>query len=252
MTRISPEVKNSITVALYSEESAQSIAARFGVHVSTVYRVKYAHNLNIPSRSAGRPAKLSPTAKRRLLRMFTTGEVSTATQAARLLSLGTSATICAETVRRTLKKANFHSMIKKKKPLFLPRHRSARVRFARKYQHWTVDQWRKVIWSDETRVHRIESAGSHWGWRRRGTPLQASQVRPIEKFGGGSILIWGCMTAKGLGYCCKLDEGLDAELYADILDDELRSTINDYGYYVDEVIFQHDNAPPHTSSLARG
>ena len=87
MIPISPLVKDAIIAALYSEELAESIAAKFRVHVTTVYNIKRAHNLNLPSRSAGRPAKLSPTAKRRLLRMFTTGEVSTVTQAARLLSV---------------------------------------------------------------------------------------------------------------------------------------------------------------------
>jgi hypothetical protein len=58
------------------------------------------------------------------------------------------------------------------------------------------------------------------------------------------------MTAYGMGYCCKLDQGLDAELYTKILEDELCSTIS-YNFSERDFFFQHDNAPPHTSKQAR-
>jgi hypothetical protein len=94
--------------------------------------------------------------------MLKSGKVTTTAQAARELSLESDVVAYADTVRNVLKEADFHSMIKKKKPLFTQRHRDARLKFAKKYKDWDVKQWRKVIWSDETQVHRIESNDSHW------------------------------------------------------------------------------------------
>ena len=53
------------------------------------------------------------------------------------------------------------------------------------------------------------------------------------------------MTWHGVGYLCRIDGGLDAELYQKILGDELQSTLNWYGLRKDDIFFQHDNDPKH-------
>ena len=34
-------------------------------------------------------------------------------------------------------------------------------------------------------------------------------------------MIWSCMSANGVGHMCRINGGLDAELYVDILADEM-------------------------------
>ena len=63
-------------------------------------------------------------------------------------------------------------------------------------------------------------------------------------------MLWGCMTMQGIGYACRIDERMDAELYTKILDDEFLSTLEYYGISHSNVIFQQDNNPKHTSRLA--
>ena len=63
-------------------------------------------------------------------------------------------------------------------------------------------------------------------------------------------MIWGCMTSEGIGFACKIDGGMDAELYTTILKEDFLSTLEYYGLNRDEVIFQQDNDPKHTSRLA--
>jgi len=56
---------------------------------------------------------------------------------------------------------NIHSraVVKKKKPLLSARHRKARLAFAQKYREWTVEDWKRVIWSDEMKINRF---GVRW------------------------------------------------------------------------------------------
>ena len=57
-------------------------------------------------------------------------------------------TVSSETVRNVFKRAGLVARIKRKKPLLKAEHRKRRLKFARKYQNWNVEDWSRVIWSD--------------------------------------------------------------------------------------------------------
>src|ERR1700709_2487871 len=98
--------------------------------------------------------------------------METATKAAKQLRTDGIAEVCAETVRRTLKKEGLKAIKKKNKPSITARHKKLRMEFARRYQSWTVEDWKRVIWSDETKINRLGSDGLKWAWKKPGTPLQ--------------------------------------------------------------------------------
>ena len=37
------------------------------------------------------------------------------------------------------------------------------------------------------------------------------------KLGGGSVMLWGCMLWDGPGYACRIDGGMDGDLFIQIL-----------------------------------
>src|SRR5579863_9446168 len=113
--------------------------------------------------------------------------------------------VSAMTVRNCLKEAGLKSFPKAKKPLLTKRHIRQRLAFARKYQHWTVEDWKRVIWSDETKINRLGSDGRKWAWKKAGEGLSDRLVQGTLKFGGGSLMMWGCMTWEGVGYAAKID-----------------------------------------------
>jgi hypothetical protein len=64
-------------------------------------------------------------------------------------------------------------------------------------------------------------------------------------------MVWGCMLWDGPGFATKIEGRMDAELYTAILEDELQQTMEWYGLETEDVIFQQDNEPKHTSKKAR-
>ena len=118
--------------------------------------------------------------------------------------------------------------------------------FALAHQHWTVEDWKKVVWSDETKINWLGSDGRKWVWKKAGEGLSNRLVEGTQKFGGGSLMVWGCMLWDGVGYACRIDGRMDGDLYIKILEEDLQASLNYYGKSTGGVIFQQDNDSKHT------
>jgi hypothetical protein len=81
-------------------------------------------------------------------------------------------------------------------------HIQACLDFAEHHLHWTVDDWKRVIFSDETKINRLGSDGQHYAWNRKGESLSEQQVQPTLKFGAGSLMV--VLSWCG-GVCCGMD-----------------------------------------------
>ena len=77
-------------------------------------------------------------------------------------------------------------------------------------------------------------------WKRPGGVMTEQHVKGTVKFGGGSLMMWDCMTAQGVGYACRIDGhiNMDSELYTNILGDEFLQSLEYYGMDVNKIIFQ--------------
>ncbi|KAG0818448.1 hypothetical protein G6F26_014065 [Rhizopus arrhizus] len=65
-------------------------------------------------------------------------------------------------------------------------------------------------------------------------------------------MVWGCITYDGPGYACWISEGtMKASDYVGILTTTLMDSLEYYGYSPQDIYFQQDNDPKHTSKLAR-
>ena len=156
------------------------------------------------------------------------------------------------TVHLYLKKAGMKAVVKTKRPLLSAKHRKACFDFAYAHKDWTLDNWKRVIWSDETKINCLGSDGRKWVWKKSGERLSDRLVEGTVKFGGGSVMIWGCMTWEGVGYAAKIDGRMDGDLYLQILKDELLNTLQYHGFNPSDIIFQQDNDPKHTCKKVKG
>jgi transposase len=250
MKKISTDTRNAIVHLLETGLSARKVAERVGVCRATVNRVRAQTMPNAEKCPAGRPAKLTPHDKRKLVRLVTSGKADTATQLQKELQNTIGVYISAQTVRNALKKEGLRAVVKKKRPRLLARHIKSRYEFALRHQHWTIEDWKRIIFSDETKINRLGSDGRKWVWKEPSSKLMAQHVNGTVKFGGGSLMIWSCMTASGVGYVCCIEGRMNAEDYTHILNIDFLDTLEHYGLETDNIIFQQDNDPKHTSRLA--
>jgi transposase len=251
MKPITQDTRNNIISLLNARESTRQIASQLGVSHTTVNNIRLQSMPDTQKTRRGRPSKLTAVDKRMLVRMVTSGQADNASQLKHKLHDTVGVDISTKTIRRALKQSGLKAVVKKKKPRLSARHIRQRLDFALQYQNWTVEDWKRVIWSDETKINRLGSDGREWVWKKPNSSINDQQIQGTVKFGGGSLMIWGCMTAKGAGYACRINGRMDAQLYTNILDDELIQTLQYYELDRKDIVFQQDNDPKHTSSLAR-
>ena len=93
-----------------------------------------------------------------------------------------------------------------------------------------------MVWSDETKINCIGSDGRKWVWKEVGEKLTDRQVEGTLKFGGGNVMMWGCMFWEGVGYATRIEGKMDAQLYCSILEDELEQSLELYHKMPDDKI----------------
>ena len=71
---------------------------------------------------------------------------------------------------------------------------------------------------------------------------------PTVKHGGGSVMVWGCFTKKGVEKLVILDRTMNCFYYRRILEENLLPSVQQLGLGMN-FIFMHDNDPKHTSPL---
>ena len=157
----------------------------------------------------------------------------------------------ARTISRILKKTDFKASYKIPSLPLTEKRKKIRYEWAKKYESWTVEDWRQVVFSDETKINRFGSDGKQWMWIKEGKPLRPHNLNFKYKGDGGHLMIWSCITVRGPGYMAKIDNSLDAQLYCDILNSHLIMALNDYGWDLKDIIFQHGNVPQHTATTTK-
>ncbi len=75
----------------------------------------------------------------------------------------------------------------------------------------------------------VSSVWRHW--RQPGEEYKDKCVLPTVKHGGGSVMVWGCMSAAGTGELQFIEGTMNANMYCDILKQRLGR----------RAVFQHDN-----------
>ena len=80
------------------------------------------------------------------------GKVFIAVQVSKALQGVINQSIPVHIVHCQLKNKGVRPMVMRKRPLFKFHHRRARMEFVEKHLEWTIEDWKKVIWSERSKL----------------------------------------------------------------------------------------------------
>ena len=110
--------------------------------------------------------------------------------------------------------------------------------------------WQKVLFSDESKFNIFGSDGRTMVWRKPNQEYNIKNLNPTVKHGGGSVMLWGCMAANGVGNLQFIESTMNRFKYLDILKENLKNSADKLELGADYV-FQHDNDPKHTANIVK-
>ncbi|KAK3542759.1 hypothetical protein QTP70_002767 [Hemibagrus guttatus] len=198
---------------------------------------------NLPR--SGRPTKITPRAQRQLIQEVTKDPTTTSKELqASLASVKVS--VHDSTIRKRLGKNGLRGRVPRQKPLLSKKNIKARLSFARKHLDDPQDFWENTLWTDETKIELFGRSVSHYIWRKSNTAFQKKNIIPTVKYGGGSVMVWGCFAASGPGRLAVINGTMNSAVYQKILKENVRPSVCDLKLKRTWVL-QQDNDPKHTS-----
>ncbi|KMQ82292.1 paired box protein and transposase domain containing protein, partial [Lasius niger] len=161
-------------------------------------------------------------------------------------------TVSKDTIGRRLDAAGLCARVPVKKPLIRAKNRKIRLTFAKEHESWTTKDWKKVLWSDESKFNLFGSDGRRYIRRPKGTRMDPRYQRPTVKHGGGSVMVWGAFHHGGVGPLVHIDGIMDQNVYKNILEDHmLPYARKKVSRSVRGWMFQQDNDPKHTYKMVK-
>ncbi len=101
------------------------------------------------------------------------------------------------------------------KPLLNQRQHQKRLTWAVEKNNWTVAQWSKVLFSDESKFCISFGNQGPRVWRKSGEAQNPCCLKSSVKF-PQSVMIWAAMSSAGVGPLCFLKSTVNAAIYQDI------------------------------------
>lgn len=153
--------------------------------------------------------------------------------------------ISADTVRRRLKEVGLRARRPYRGVILTPRHRRARLVWARRHLRLTGADWGKVLFTDESRFCLQGNDGRRRCYRRRGERFNAVNVVQRDQFRGGSVMIWGGISLHTRTRVVVVNGRLNAQRYQNTI---LTPVAIPHVQQNRRMTFMHDGAPCHTAA----
>lgn len=242
--------KRSKIIALneHTSMTVRDIATAVGVGKSSVSRILTTFQdsgSSSPKRKGkcGRKRKTTPRSDKILIRNSKINPRKTSTDLRRdLLDFGVE--VSTSTVRKRLLEVGRKAKRPRKKQFITQKMMKKRLAWAKKYRSWTVNDWKKVIFSDETHLF-VQGYKSSVVRRSEGETLRPDHIQQTVKH-PSKQMFWGFFTTNGTGSLVPITGMMNSVKYIEIL----RSRIVPFMETFDGT-FQHDLAPCHNSKLVQ-
>ena len=190
MVRLSQLDRGRAIALILQGRSQRDVAQQFGVHESTISRLVQrliaTGRLTDRPRS-GRPRVTTQRQDRRIRLVHLRNRLRTATETAREVIGTHGRRVCPRTVRNRLREFDFRPRRPYVDPNLTPRRRQRRMQWLRAHapNRFRLADWRRVMFSDESRFLLQRSDRRQRVYRRLGERYSDACVREVDRFGGG-------------------------------------------------------------------
>jgi len=245
---VSDAVRNQIVGMSLAGSKAAKIAHTLQVHKSTVSRILKLHEKTGTverKMSSGRPRKLTERDERSLVSVVNKNRRATLTDIANSLPTKVSK----NTVRRALHRLRIFSRFAVIKPYLTARHKKARLEFAKKYLHWTADDWRKVVWTDESSFEIGKNYRKVRVWRTKSEKYSNSCIAPSFKSGRTSVMVWGAFSGSSMSNLVVIPPGQNKSV--DFVEIVYKGELLGFLGQTSNAFLMEDGAPIHRAQVAK-
>lgn len=235
------------------EMSQRKIAEVVNLNASTVQKIieRFIHENRIENKGRTAPNKIfNATDERYIVRKVEANPKLSIPKLTSELANDLGKTCCAETVRRVLRQRDLRGRVARKKPFISKKNQLSRITFAKEHVTKTPGFWNSVIFADESKFNIFGSDGMSYVWRKPNTELQKQNLKATVKHGGGSVMVWACMSAAGVGNLIFIEETMNKSVYLDILKNNLLQSAEKLGIRHNFRFYQ-DNDPKHKSAVVQ-
>ena len=149
--------------------------------------------------------------------------------------------------KRLSKEFNLKLYKAAKKPRLTAAMKAKRLQFANNHQHWTAEQWGKVLFSDESTFQQFVVRKRHVR-RPTGKRFDERYTIPTVKH-PPSQMVWGAMSRNGVAALSFLPPGttINEPKYVQMLSEKLKLNLQVHNCQ----IFMQNGAPCHRSKVAK-
>jgi transposase len=198
---------------------------------------------------SGRPRLLETPDRNRLKRLVIKNEKTRRLCVGAIQGLWekkTNQKVSTPTLRRTLHITGLGNRAARQKPFISPDNMVKRLAWARSHQRWTVKDWEKVLWSDESTFTQFQQVHNRL-WREPSEEWSTTCVSATVKH-SPSRMFWGCFSAKGVGPIIPLVGSVTGDTYLKTMSKYVIPTMRRH-FPKGDGWFQDDNARPHRSKI---
>ena len=106
--------------------------------------------------------------------------------------------------------------------------KKASKQFAEDMSTKHMDYWNNFLWSDEIKINLFGSDGFKHVRHQPGEEYKDKCVMPTVKHGGGNVMVWGCMSATGVGEF--IEGNMNSNMYCEILQQSMIPSLQKLGH----------------------
>ena len=99
----------------------------------------------------------------------------------------------------------YNSCTALRKPYVSEHNRKMRLNWTQKRHLWTIDNWKKIVWSDESRFTMFQNDGKIRVWCLQKEKYNINCLIPTMKHGGSEVMMWRYFSWFGLDPLVKID-----------------------------------------------